>query len=779
MDTAAVIIITLLTLLALSFIFQTETFQTIKYNTTEYFTITNFKAPMSLTSVSNGTGGKLKSKKEDVTEVIKKLKSISHHDKRGFHTVHIPETEYDHPENHIHLEKGNLLSFPEYFNAWDKWEGCLPDALYQGNCGSCWAFASVTALSARFYIESCGDRGCFEYPQLNRRALDHTLANIDDVYKFNKTNLSDLFAILGKYSNGSITLPDWLKVIKDMHKIALTDDFKRYEALQLLIYVLDFHSLGSVHFTKEKPNLDVLIKRGRKTFKYWSKDDLIDIKELEESLFKQPLPLSAEKLISCCYPACYKSDPSESKKSEDTLANNPQCSGGTLVDAWKVLRDTGTTTSLCIGYSLDNWTAGQKTKNCKERLGPNYSYCSGYNIIDDSIDLEELANKAEHKGIEPITINGPDLMNSNWTNPQLFRFKARNAYKVNPSMQTIQREIIERGPVTTGYHVYPDFQYQYGSKGVGGQKFSGKDKDVVGNTKESLIYMHIPDGTEPLSGHAITIVGWGNYKQIPYWICLNSWGREWGTSGYTNSDNRDGLPKYMDGGGYFWFVRGINNCEFEDNVVAGQPNLGNITYPGTTGKYGWGLPYPDLHEVELIPSLDPDIMVDDNDVKIKTYQAVDGGGTYIFKNEDTSWSIKSMKTPSPYTFFWPDTRPKFILGHLSSDLNKSRNSQRLYVTPETVSNLNKLGSNTPIVVIGNEQLQLDPGITATKSSFLGNTKTPIKTPNTKKGTNLITAYRATDHTELQYHKEGTPIYIFPFRELGISDLEFLKQVNNI
>ncbi len=766
---------------------RTETFASVKFDVKEYFEITNFKAPTSLTKVESN-GRELSTKPEDISDVIKKLKSISHHDRAGFHTEHLEKGEYDHPENHIHLEKGNQLTFPEYFNSWDKWKGCLTSALYQGSCGSCWAFASTTALSARFYIESCGNTGCFEYPQLNQRALDRTLVNIDNVYKFKKYTLSSIVEYLDRNSDGSISKSEWLDSIKFMHKTALTSEKTRHAALQMLVYVLDFQSLGSIQFSIKNPNLETLLDRGRKTFKYWSKNNFINIKEWKNRWFSNPLPLSAEKLISCCYPVCYKSKP---EKQKGTTVNNPQCYGGTLVDAWKVLRDTGTTTSMCIGYNLDRWEEGMPTKNCKELLGPNYSYCSGYNIdIESSISgIEELVTELEDSGVEPLTLNKENETETTktiWTNPQLFRFKAKNAYKVKSSMTGIQREIMERGPVTTGYQIYSDFQYDFANKGMGGQKFSGKDKDIVGNTKNSLIYMHVDDGSAPLSGHAITIVGWGVYKDIPYWICLNSWGTEWGTSGYTKTDVRDGLPHHMNYGGYFWFVRGINNCEFEDNVVAGQPNLGNISYYGIINKYGWGLPYPELDDVELIPELDKDIMIDDDDVKIKTYNAIDGGGTYVFKNPDKTWSLKSMKT-SPYTFFWPDERPKYILGHLASNLNKNIDTKELSVTPETISNLKKIQKivNSPVVIIGNEQLQI---ISKNLKEGFGLIKTPptdersnkIKNPfsssdRSNKSGNNIFVHRSIDHTSLEFHKKGTPIYIFPFRELNIKDLEFLKK----
>ena len=99
--------------------------EAVSENVKEYFEITNFKAPTSLTKVESN-GRELSTKPEDISDIIKKLKSISHHDRAGFHTEHLEKGEYDHPENHIHLEKGNQLTFPEYFNAWINGRGVWP-----------------------------------------------------------------------------------------------------------------------------------------------------------------------------------------------------------------------------------------------------------------------------------------------------------------------------------------------------------------------------------------------------------------------------------------------------------------------------------------------------------------------------------------------------------------------------------------------------------------------------------------------------------------------------
>lgn len=725
-----------------------------------------FKAPPSLTAIKGDdstdfAGGKLIETSEDV---IKRIKEISTASRKGYAigSKNIKGEDYV-------LNKGNLLNFPEYFSVWDKWPGCLPEALFQGNCGSCWAFAAVTCLSSRFYIESCGNTGCYNYPQVNQQAMDLTLSNMDMVYNFRKVSLEKMDALIDINKNGFITEDEWVESVKQAHHDVLYNIKKRYNSLQLLLYMLNFQSLGSIDFKKSNHNINSIVKRAQKTFRLWSKDNKIDLKDWNNRLLQRPISLSAEKMIACCGPDCY--DPSKSlfnKGNKDSvqLENNPQCSGGTLVNAWKILRDTGTPTSLCVGYNLDDWKEGEPTKNCKELLGPNFGYCSGYMLNVEKWDenLQEIIEKSEETGLEPIAFGRKDLdkikipPNKNtlpWGNQNLFTFRAKNAYEVNDDMLSIQREIIERGPVTTGFHVYDDFQYKFGSKGLGGQKHNPERDEIIGGDETNLIYMHLKKENEkPIGGHAITITGWGTYKNIPYWVCLNSWGVDFGTSGYTSIDNRNGLPYDMDGGGYFWFVRGINNCDFEKNVVAGQPNLYNISYPETVSKYGWGLQFPDLDDVKLIsPHKNNEIKSGGITLKIDENIFREGGSSYIKQESKNNWIVKSMEVPSPFVLFWPEERPRYLLGYTEETLSDNVSHNTVKIEEDTIRNVKKVLEKFkhPLITINGEQLQIE--------SYTGN---------------KMKLVRGVSDNYVETHPEGSEINIFPWKGLSITDLEFLE-----
>ncbi|RZC34407.1 cathepsin B [Asbolus verrucosus] len=104
-------------------------------------------------------------------------------------------------------------------------------------------------------------------------------------------------------------------------------------------------------------------------------------------------------------------------------------------------------------------------------------------------------------------------------------------YKIESDVSQIQAEILANGPVEGSFTVYDDFfayqtgvyQYTYG--------------DVAG-------------------AHAIKILGWGVENDTPYWLVANSWGENWG-----------GL------GGFFKILRGEDHCGIENNINAGEPKL--------------------------------------------------------------------------------------------------------------------------------------------------------------------------------------------------------------
>jgi len=106
-------------------------------------------------------------------------------------------------------------------------------------------------------------------------------------------------------------------------------------------------------------------------------------------------------------------------------------------------------------------------------------------------------------------------------------------YSISSEQTAIMTEIMTKGPVEATFLVYADFL-----------------------TYKTGVYQHKTGGL--LGGHAVKMIGWGvdNSTNTPYWLIANSWTSSWG-----------GLN------GYFWMLRGQNECGIEQGIVASEPDL--------------------------------------------------------------------------------------------------------------------------------------------------------------------------------------------------------------
>lgn len=118
------------------------------------------------------------------------------------------------------------------------------------------------------------------------------------------------------------------------------------------------------------------------------------------------------------------------------------------------------------------------------------------------------------------------------------------------NIENMQRAIMEDGPIITAMNIFTDFLY-YPHISPVYQKYSAIV--VNGNPKPVVLE----------GGHAVMIVGWDEAidedtnEVIPYWICQNSWGTDWGLNGY------------------FYIRRGNNEANIEFNAASVFPGIGN------------------------------------------------------------------------------------------------------------------------------------------------------------------------------------------------------------
>lgn len=106
-------------------------------------------------------------------------------------------------------------------------------------------------------------------------------------------------------------------------------------------------------------------------------------------------------------------------------------------------------------------------------------------------------------------------------------------------IQAIKCEIYRWGPVVGGFDVYEDFN----------------TPSADNPSWSDGIYRH-RGGMATLGGHAVALVGWGVNARTgeTFWVARNSWGPDWGESGY--------------------FRMYAGQCSLENNTIALMPDLG-------------------------------------------------------------------------------------------------------------------------------------------------------------------------------------------------------------
>lgn len=247
-----------------------------------------------------------------------------------------------------------------------------------------------------------------------------------------------------------------------------------------------------------------------------------------QSMGLMNIQLSAAKIIMCDFKG--KGDtikhpeqnPDAVAKEEAISNKTSACYGNTLADAWRYLFLMGTTTEECVPYNerygafkeldtLGSFTIPERMPICSQVTGILGDMCDGFTYNERN--SEETGNPARfYRSLHYYALAGVEKDGGNEYN--------------------IRYNIYRWGPVSTSFTVFPSF-YTFDAK--------------------NEIYEWRGYGSQ-VGGHAVEIVGWGEEKGVKYWIIKNSWGTEWG-------DN-----------GYFRMIRGINNCQLEENVITGVPD---------------------------------------------------------------------------------------------------------------------------------------------------------------------------------------------------------------
>ncbi len=200
------------------------------------------------------------------------------------------------------------------------------------------------------------------------------------------------------------------------------------------------------------------------------------------------------------------------------------------------------TSGACNGNSLFTAMDFLYTVGCVSETCVSRGLFKKYNIDD----IADIVNPESVPMCQSILGNNYDRCMDRSRTPCFYRSIV--GYQVDGDIESIKQEIYKWGPVVSGFKVYEGFLNNYDGKSI----YRGPNK-----------------GEKEMGGHSVEILGWGKEDGIDFWWICNSWGTEWGLSGF------------------FKMQMGIKECELETNVVAFIPdfpqfNIKMINYPVTT-----------------------------------------------------------------------------------------------------------------------------------------------------------------------------------------------------
>jgi len=199
------------------------------------------------------------------------------------------------------------------------------------------------------------------------------------------------------------------------------------------------------------------------------------------------------------------------------IRDQQQCGSCWAFSAAEALSDR-----VCIGNGVDVILSPQDLVSCDtENMGCDGGYLPATwdYMVATGLVTDTCFPYVSGTGTAPAC-PGACVDSEDWNK----KYKAAS-YSNIPASQ-MQQELYQNGPMQVAFDVYEDFM-----------SYSGG------------VYRHLTG--QYLGGHAVKVIGWGNQNGDDYWLIANSWGPDWGLSGY------------------FMILRGTDECSIEDNAYAG------------------------------------------------------------------------------------------------------------------------------------------------------------------------------------------------------------------
>lgn len=241
--------------------------------------------------------------------------------------------------------------------------------------------------------------------------------------------------------------------------------------------------------------------------------------------------------------ASYKSTQDFEAKLQEINKSQFACNGNYLITGWCFLYASGTTTDDCLPYilidpfsqqyaSLDfafnGRTSFLDTTSAEKVRSENFFF-----LLDKQNATWSCSNIV---GYNKELCWEHTIINNQMMAVPLVHYYVGLIYTIKDDKDiaaAIRYDIYKHGPVSTVMNLFDDF-YSF---------------DPVNDG----VYATRTDISLNIGGHAVEIVGWGEFKGTPFWWIRNSWSDTWGINGC--------------------FRMEVNNksCAVEENVVTGIP----------------------------------------------------------------------------------------------------------------------------------------------------------------------------------------------------------------